>query len=166
MADESAQRSPPIRRILASIIDAVIFLIAAWLISILIEPPLRARIQTEWRADYVLSIIMIALWLLYSSLEMIVAATPGKLFLSLRIVGVDGNEAPTSLLVMRWSSKQLPFIFMLFAMLTFSDLLGSLANLTAMILWIGCLQMLDEDRRSWLDMWAHTAVIREGSAKK
>jgi len=161
-----SQRAGPIRRMLASVIDLGIFLMAAWLISMLIEPALRARIQTEWRADYVLNIIMIALWLLYSSLEMIVAATPVTLFLSLRIVGVDGNEAPTSQLVMRWSSKQMPFILMLFAMLTFSDLLGSLANLTIMILSIGCLQMLDEDRRSWLDMWAHTAVIKEGSARK
>jgi uncharacterized RDD family membrane protein YckC len=151
---------------LASIIDLGIFLMAAWLISMLIEPALRARIQTEWRADYVLNIIMIALWLLYSSLEMIVAATPGKMFLSLRIVGVDGIEAPTSLLVMRWSSKHLPYILMVFQMLTFSDFLAAMASLTNGILWIGCLQMLDEDRRSWLDMWAHTAVIKEGSARK
>jgi uncharacterized RDD family membrane protein YckC len=166
VADASAQRAHPMRRILASIIDVVIFLIAAWLISILVEPPLRARIQTEWRADLVLSIITIALWLLYSSLEMIVAATPGKMFLSLRIVGADGTEAPTSLLVMRWSSKQLPYILMLFRQLTLNGFLASLASLTNLILWIGCLQMLDENRRSWLDLWAHTAVIKEGSAKK
>jgi uncharacterized RDD family membrane protein YckC len=156
-----AQRSSPIRRILASLIDFAIFWIAAWLISILIEPPLRARIQTEWRADYVLGLIMIMLWLLYSSLEMIVAATPGKIFLSLRITRVDGIEAPTSILVMRWSTKQLPQILAVFQMLTFSNFLGSIASLMNGILWIGCLQMLDEDRRSWLDQWAHTAVMRE-----
>jgi uncharacterized RDD family membrane protein YckC len=155
------QRASPIRRILASLIDFLIFWIAAWLISILIEPPLRARIQTEWRADYVLSLIMIALWLLYTSLEMIAAATPGKIFLSLRIAQADGTEAPTSMLVMRWSSKQLPYILMVFQMLTFSDFLGAAASLTNGIVWIGCLQMLDEDRRSWLDQWAHTAVIRQ-----
>jgi uncharacterized RDD family membrane protein YckC len=154
-------RSGPIRRILASLIDLAIFWIAAWLISLLIEPPLRARIQTEWRADYVMGLIMIVLWLLYSSLEMIVAATPGKIFLSLRITRVDGIEAPTSILVMRWSTKQLPYILAVFQMLTFSGLLGSMANLTNLIVWIGCFQMLDEDRRSWLDQWAHTAVMRE-----
>jgi len=154
-------RAGPIRRILASIIDLVIFWIAAGLISVLIDPPLRARIQTEWRADYVLSIITIVLWLLYSSPEMIVAATPGKIFLNLRITRVDGAEAPTSTLVMRWSAKQLPYILAVFQMLTFSDFLGALASLTNGIVWIGCLQMLDEDRRSWLDQWAHTAVIRE-----
>jgi uncharacterized RDD family membrane protein YckC len=156
-----SQRASPIRRILASLIDFFIFWIAAWSISLLIEPPLRARIQTEWRADYVLSLIMLALWLLYTSLEMIAAATPGKIFLRLRITQVDGTEAPTSMLVMRWSSKQLPYILMVFQMLTFSDFLGAVASLTNGIVWIGCLQMLDEDRRSWLDQWAHTAVIHE-----
>jgi uncharacterized RDD family membrane protein YckC len=149
---------------LASIIDLGIFWIAAWLISLLIEPPLRARIQTEWRADYVLTIITLVLWLLYSSLEMIVAATPGKTFLSLRIARVDGVEAPTSMLVMRWSTKQLPYIIAVFQMLTFSDFLAALSSLTNLIVLIGCLQMLDEDRRSWLDQWAHTAVIKERSS--
>jgi len=142
-------------------IDLVIFWIAAGLISVLIGPPLRARIQTEWRAEYVLSLITIGLWLLYSSLEMIVAATPGKIFLDLRIARVDGAEAPASMLAMRWSAKQLPYILMVFHILTFSHFLGAMASLTNGIVWIGCLQMLDEDRRSWLDLWAHTAVIRE-----
>jgi uncharacterized RDD family membrane protein YckC len=161
-----SERAHPIRRILTSVIDLVIFWIAAGLISFLIGPPLRVRIQTEWRADYVLGLITIGLWLLYSSLEMIVAATPGKMFLDLRIARVDGREAPTSMLVMRWSAKQLPYILMVFQMLTFSDFLGAMASLTNGIVWIGCLQMLDEDRRSWLDLWAHTAVIREKAEKK
>ncbi|HEV8377753.1 MAG TPA: RDD family protein, partial [Tepidisphaeraceae bacterium] len=131
-----------------------------------IEPPLRARIQTEWRADYVLSLIMIMLWLLYSSLEMIVAATPGKILLDLRIARVDGVDAPRSTLVMRWSTKQLPAILMVFQMLTFSDFLAALSSLTNFIVCIGCLQMLDENRLSWLDQWAHTAVIRERAQKK
>ena len=156
-----SQRANPIRRILASLIDVAILLAAMWAIAILVEPPLRARIQTEWRADYVLRIIMVMLWLLYSSLEMIVAATPGKLLLNLRIVRADGMRAPTSMLLMRWSSKQLPYILKLFQLLTFNGFLGAMANLTGGILWIGCLQMLDEDRRSWLDQWAHTAVVRE-----
>jgi len=147
-----SERARPIRRILASVIDLVIFWIAAGLISVLIGPPLRARIQTEWRAEYVLSLITMGLWLLYSSLEMIVAATPGKIFLDLRIARVDGAEAPTSMLAMRWSAKQLPYILMVFHILTFSDFLGAMASLTNGIVWIGCLQMLDEDRRSWLDL--------------
>src|SRR6185503_19363748 len=102
------QRANPIRRILATLIDFVIFYTAAWLISLLIEPALRARIQTEWRSDYLLNIIMLSLLLLYSSLEMIVAATPGKILLKLRIVRVDGAQASTSMLVLRWLTKQLP----------------------------------------------------------
>jgi uncharacterized RDD family membrane protein YckC len=155
-----SNRANPIRRILATIIDLVIFLIASRLISILVEPPLRARIQTEWRADYVLSLIMFALLLLYSSLEMIVAATPGKMLLGLRIARADGESAPTSMLLMRWSTKQFPYILAIFQLITFSPFLGAFANLMNLILWIGCLQMLDEDRRSWLDWWARTAVIR------
>ena len=156
-----SQRAGSIRRILATVIDLVIFLIAWWLISILVEPPLRARIQTEWRADYVLSLITPALWLLYSSLEMIVAATPGKMLLGLRIARMDGEVAPASMLLMRWSTKQFPYILLIFQLITFSPFLRAFANLMNLILWIGCLQMLNEDRRSWLDLWAHTAVIRE-----
>ena len=155
-----SQRAGSIRRMFATVIDLIIFLIAWWLISILVEPPLRARIQTEWRADYVLSLIMFALWLLYSSLEMIVAATPGKMLLGLRIDQADGEVAPASMLLMRWSTKQLPCILLIFQRITFSPFLGAFASLMNLILWIGCLQMLDEDRRSWLDWWARTAVIR------
>ncbi len=158
-----SQRARPIRRILATLIDLLIFWIAAALISILVEPPLRARIQTEWRADYVLSLIVMALWLLYSSLEMIVAATPGKMLLGLRIARADGEVAPASMLLMRWSTKQLPCILVIFQRITFSPFLGAFASLMNLILWIGCLQMLDEDRRSWLDWWARTAVIRAGA---
>ncbi len=158
-----AQRARPIRRILATVVDLLIFWIASWLISILVEPPLRARIQTEWRADYVLSLIMLALWLLYSSLEMIVAATPGKMLLGVRIARMDGEVAPASMLLMRWSTKQFPYILSIFQLITFSPFLGAFANLMNLILWIGCLQMLDEDRRSWLDWWARTAVIRVGA---
>jgi len=155
-----SQRAHPIRRILASIIDLVIFWIATLVIAVLVEPPLRARIQTEWRADYVLRLITIALWLLYSSLEMITAATPGKLLLGLRIARADGEAASTSMLLMRWSTKQLPCILTIFQLITFSPFLGAFASLMNGILWIGCLQMLDEDRRSWLDWWARTAVVR------
>jgi len=158
-----AQRARPIRRILATVVDLLIFWIASWLISILVEPPLRAWIQTEWRADYVLSLIMLALWLLYSSLEMIVAATPGKMLLGVRIARMDGEVAPASMLLMRWSTKQFPYILSIFQLITFSPFLGAFANLMNLILWIGCLQMLDEDRRSWLDWWARTAVIRVGA---
>src|SRR6266568_4590312 len=154
-----AQRARPIRRILATVVDLLIFWIASWLISILVEPPLRAWIQTEWRADYVLSLIMLALWLLYSSLEMIVAATPGKMLLGVRIARMDGEVAPASMLLMRWSTKQFPYILSIFQLITFSPFLGAFANLMNLILWIGCLQMLDEDRRSWLDWWARPAVI-------
>jgi len=155
------QRANPIRRILATLIDFVIFYTAAWLISLLIEPALRARIQTEWRADYLLNIIMLSLLLLYSSLEMIVAATPGKILLKLRIVRVDGAQASTSMLVLRWLTKQLPYILGVFELLMVNQVLGLMASFMNTILWIGCLRMLDEDRRSWLDEWAHTAVIRK-----
>src|SRR5256885_1653023 len=103
-----SQRAGSIRRMFATVIDLMIFLIAWWLISILVEPPLRARIQIEWRADYVLSLIMFALWLLYSSLETIVAATPGKMLLGLRIDQAGGEGAPASMVLIRWFNQQIP----------------------------------------------------------
>ena|SRR5437660_9780500 len=97
---------------------------------------------------------------------MIVAATPGKIFLNLRIACADGAEALASMLVMRWSTKQFSAILLVFRLITFSDFLAALASLTNLIVWVGCLQMLDEDRRSWLDKWPHTAVIKERAEKK
>src|SRR2546421_8327673 len=89
-----SQRAGSIRRMFATVIDLIIFLIAWWLISILVEPPLRARIQTEWRAGFVVWLIMFALWLLFFKPGTSVAAAPGEGVVGRGIGPAGGGGGP------------------------------------------------------------------------
>jgi uncharacterized RDD family membrane protein YckC len=144
-------------------IDALVFLGVQFLVWAVVEEPLAARFGVD-RAEILSALIVVVLWLLYTLLEIFVAATPGKILLGLAIVQADGQKAPRSVLAFRWSAKQLPWILFLTYGLNLNPGIYWLAGFMNGIIWIGCLQMLDEDKRSWLDQWARTAVIKEAKA--
>src|SRR5258706_8497234 len=100
-----SQRAGSIRRILATVIDLVIFLIAWWLISILVEPPLRARIQTEWRGALFVWLISPPPLLLFTRPEVVRATATGKRLLGRRIGRVCLDSAPASLCLHGSSAK-------------------------------------------------------------
>src|SRR5258705_3246207 len=132
---------------LAAGIDVLIFLALSFLVWATVEEPLAQRMGPV-RAGMLANVIAMALWLAYTLLEVYAAATAGKILLGLSIAQVNGEKAPRAVLVFRWFSKQLPWILFLFYGITFNAALYYLAGAINAMIWIGCLQMLDEDKRS------------------
>ena len=153
------------RRGLAAGIDALVFLALGFLLSETVEEPLRVRMARPEMVENLISLIMIVLWLAYSTMEIFVGGTAGKILMGIVIARVDGEKAPRPVLVFRWFTKQMPWILFLFYGMSFNGGVYYLAGLINGIIWIGCLQMMDENKRSWLDQWAHTSVVVEKSQR-
>jgi uncharacterized RDD family membrane protein YckC len=106
-----------------------------------------------------LRIVVPALTLAYSSFEVFKGATPGKMLLGLVIATPRGGAADRWTLALRWSSKQAPLLLTLTHGITRDVLSQFLAGLMNSVVFVGCLQALDEDKRAWHDEWAGTAVF-------
>jgi RDD family protein len=105
-------------------------------------------------------IISNVLVLAYTSSEVWLAATPGKLALGLWIGTSAGTRAGRWTLALRWSSKYYStFLGLIFAM-TLDPLTYYLGGFMKLVVAVGCLAALDEHRRAWHDEWAGTAVLR------
>jgi uncharacterized RDD family membrane protein YckC len=111
-------------------------------------------------AEYVGQIVIQVLVIAYTSTEVWLAATPGKLALRLRIGSSAGVPATRWTLALRWSAKFFGLFLLLIYAVTRNGLMYDLGSFTNTIVLIGCLQALDEDRRTWHDEWAGTAVLR------
>lgn len=116
---------------------------------------------TELLLDVLLPIVVLA----YSSTEAFFAATPGKLLLRMRITRADGSPAPLSLRLLRWTTKWMPWAFLLVFVLTDNGLAYAIAGFTQLVVAVGLLAILNEDRQAWHDEWSHTAVHRLAPAK-
>jgi uncharacterized RDD family membrane protein YckC len=111
-------------------------------------------------AEYLGPIVLLVLVLAYTSTEVWLAATPGKLVLRLRIGTSAGTPAGRWTRGLRWSSKYAGFLFWLIHAITLDPLTHFLSGWMNLVVLVGCLQALDEDRRTWHDEWAGTAVLR------
>ncbi|MDB5331310.1 MAG: hypothetical protein JWP03_2461 [Phycisphaerales bacterium] len=100
------------------------------------------------------------LWLLYSSTEFIFAGTPGRLLLGQRIARQNGFRPDKWMLFLRWSTKQAPVIVALIDLFLPSAAFSILQGLLQGLLAVGLLAILNDDRLSWHDQWAGTAVWR------
>ncbi len=97
-------------------------------------------------------------WLLYSLQEIVWASTPGKKLLNMQITCSDGSPADRWALVMRYIGKQYPWVFAVIAGITQNAFFSYLGGLGAVIVLIGCLYAMNDDKRAWHDDWAGTAV--------
>ena len=149
-------------RLAAQLIDApvllVIFFGVAWLVVETMGEPGSAA-EEAWQ-DRVMLLAAIPFVLAYTGFEVFAGATPGKMLLRLRIVNLDGTPAPTSRLVLRWSTKYMPQIFALFEAATAVPAFTALYRLTSFVITIGCLAVLRKSRLAWHDEWAWTSVVR------
>lgn len=99
-------------------------------------------------------------WLIYTATEIFLAATLGKFLVGLRIGGQSGLDASRWTLFLRWSTKQYPWIVALVAVALPNTAWVELRGIVSIFLLIGCVAALDDDRLSWHDQWAGTAVWR------
>ena len=154
-------------RAAAAGLDAVIGGLPALLLAGFVANAIESDDPFDRRADYLLPAFFYTLFLAYSSFEVFAAATPGKMILRLVIAAPDGTKADRWTLALRWSTKNAALPFAIFHALTMQGLAGVAAGMMSWLVAVGCLQALDERKRTWHDEWARTAVYwrtRAGAA--
>jgi uncharacterized RDD family membrane protein YckC len=115
-------------------------------------------------ADRVEEGAMTVLLLAYTSTEVWLGGTPGKLVLGMTIGTAAGAEADGWTLALRWSTKWYGYLLGLVHAVTHDAGSYFLASWMNTVVLVGCLQALDEDRRAWHDEWAGTAVLKRRKA--
>ena len=150
-------------RALAAAIDAIALLILAVAVGVARFVLEDRGVLTAGRA-VALDALLIALWLLYSSMEAVSGATAGKLLIGIVVALPDGAPAPPWTRLLRWFTKWgwlvLNLLYVVSGHLAFWYVGGTWMGL----LIIGLLRMLDEDKRAWHDYWTHSAVVPRARA--
>ncbi len=112
--------------------------------------------------EHFISFLFIPLMLLlYNSLEVLIAATPGKLLLDMRIAGAGRKKADTVSLVKRFAFKNSGQILSLLSYVALAGLFDTLSSLAGLVILIGCFFVLGAKRQAFHDMLAKTAVYRK-----
>jgi uncharacterized RDD family membrane protein YckC len=145
-------------RTAATAIDAIVILVFAATIGVTADV-LATRGTLTPSKERLLLALPLVLWLAYSSMEAMIGATPGKLVTNLVITLPDGAPAPPWTRLLRWSTKQSGWMFLLVFQLTGILFYGWLGGFLNLLLGIGCLRALGEDKLTWHDLWSHTAVV-------
>ncbi len=105
--------------------------------------------------------LLIVLAIIYYSLEIVFARTPGKMILGIKIAKDDRTEARTRDLLLRFVVKHVNYILdglALLLVLSFINVASSFLNL---IVIIGCFFVLGQRRQAIHDMIAGTAVYHQ-----
>jgi uncharacterized RDD family membrane protein YckC len=148
-------------RVLALLIDSVFVLLLLMLCRFL-NLQITGNAESSRLADG----LFYAVVLIYTLTEVFFAATPGKLFLKLRIGRNDCAIADKWRLSLRWSTKQLPLILVLMFVATNWPPFMLLRGLSSAIILLGCFYAANDDKLSWHDQWAGTAVYRAADLAK
>ncbi len=96
--------------------------------------------------------------LLYSLIEGLTGASPGKMVLKLKIGTDDGRTAPVSTYLTRWAIKYSSSLLSTIGALTGISLIGTLGTVAGLIVFVGCFLVLGAARQAIHDMVAKTAV--------
>ena len=145
-------------RAAATAIDAIVFLVF-WTTIYFAMQVLYARGELTESKQRGFEAMLITLWLAYSSMEAMIGATVGKLACGIVIALPDGAPAPAWTRILRWSTKQFGFWMLLLWLLSDQPVFYIIAGFVNSVLLIGCLRALGEEKRTWHDLWSHTAVV-------
>ena len=145
-------------RAAATAIDAVVFLVFGATIY-MAQDVLYARGELTEAKQRGLDAMLITLWLAYSSMEAMIGATGGKLACGIVIALPDGAPAPAWTRILRWSTKQFGYWMLLLWLLSDQPFFYIIAGFVNSVLLVGCLRALGEEKRTWHDLWSHTAVV-------
>jgi uncharacterized RDD family membrane protein YckC len=97
--------------------------------------------------------------LAYTSTEIFLAGSPGKLILKMKIGSETGAvPAPQDQLIRRWLIKSSGSLLNLLYAFTFIGLFWWLASLAGLVILVGCFFALGANRQALHDVLAHTAV--------
>jgi len=98
---------------------------------------------------------------LYSLIEAFSGASPGKMILGLKVGTADGRRGGTALYVKRWAIKYSGTLLGLVGGLPGLHILGLLAPVAGLAIFIGCFLVLGDARQALHDLGATTAVFRK-----
>jgi len=144
------------RRAIALAID--LLFVAVILLAVLVAQFVSGRLENGPKVQRVAGGILACVVLLYSSTEVLLAATPGKMMLGMRIGSSLGFPADGWIRFLRWSTKQGPWILMgVYAVLPHPVFwfVGGYMNLFILC---GVLAAANDDHLAWHDQWAGSAV--------
>ena len=98
---------------------------------------------------------------LYSLIEAFTGASPGKMFLGLKVGTDDGRRGAPALYVKRWAIKYSGTLLGLLGAIPGLHVLGLLAPAAGLVVFIGCFLTLGDRRQALHDLGAATAVFRK-----
>ena len=107
------------------------------------------------------SLISYVVGLLYTSTEIFLRKTPGKMALGLIVTDENGNTPATNAMIIRYLFKQASTIFIVLAVLLNIGSLIWIGSLLGVVFLIGCFFTFGEKRMGFHDMLAKTAVYKE-----
>ncbi len=98
---------------------------------------------------------------LYSLIEALTGASPGKMLLSLKIGTADGHNAPISTYITRWAVKNSGTLLSMIALLVATPAIGTLGTIASLVIFVGCFLVLGAAKQAIHDMAAKTAVFKK-----
>src|SRR5580765_5872812 len=155
MLQRDITRAGFFRRAGAVAIDlvAVVVILAIIFIALSASGHLLAGPESD-RQVYAIETVVV---LLYSSAEILFAATPGKLLLGMRIGSIFGLPASGWVRFLRWSTKQGPWILAGVYVLLPHPLFKILAGFMSLIIFCGVFAATNDDHLAWHDQWSGSA---------
>ncbi len=96
---------------------------------------------------------------LYSLIEGLTGASPGKMVLKLKVGTDDGRNAEVSVYLTRWAVKYSGQLLRFLALITGISVISTLGSLASLVIFVGCFMVLGANRQAIHDMAARTAVF-------
>jgi uncharacterized RDD family membrane protein YckC len=97
----------------------------------------------------------------YSLIEAVTGASPGKRILGLQVGTDHGHRGSTPLYLKRWAIKFSGPLLGLLGAIPGLHLLGMLAPAAGLVIFVGCFLVLGDKRQALHDLGAATAVFRK-----
>jgi uncharacterized RDD family membrane protein YckC len=97
---------------------------------------------------------------LYSLIEALTGASPGKMALGLKVGFEDGRQASVAVYARRWAIKYSGTLLGLLGAVPGFHVVGLLAPVAGLVVFVGCFLVLGDRRQALHDVAAKTAVFR------
>ena len=118
------------------------------------------QVATRSQMQWLESLLGPCVWLLYMLSEVLLAASPGKLILGLRIACVDAAPADFWRKFLRYSTKHFGVMLLLAYILTGFVGFYFISGIVNFFICVGFLFASNDDKQAWHDQWSGTAVYR------
>lgn len=98
---------------------------------------------------------------LYSLIEGLTGASPGKMILKLKVGTADGHHAQIATYLTRWAVKYSGQLLGFLSVVLATPLISTLGTVASLVVFVGCFMVLGANRQAIHDMVAKTAVFKK-----